>query len=116
MQIQVHTDSNIEGSEKLTTHVESIVETTLSRFVDQLTRVDVYLHDENSHKGGADDKKCVIEARPAGMKPVAVTHHAGSVDDSIDGAIVKLEHLLDHTFGKLDSHKGRQSFAGDQDY
>ena len=116
MQIQVHTDNNIEGSEKLTLHVESSVEASLSRFATQLTRVDVHLHDENSHKGGADDKKCVIEARPAGMKPVAVTHHAGEVEESIDGALEKLEHLLDHTFGKLDNHKGRLSFGGEQDY
>ena len=116
MQIQVNTDNHIEGGETLTSQVEATIEANLGRFREQLTRVEVFLHDENSHKSGTDDKKCVMEARPAGMKPVAVTSTAATIDEAIDSAAEKLEHLLDHTFGKLDQHKGRTSFAGDQDY
>lgn len=32
MRIQVNTDSNIEGREKLTAHVRSVVESALNRF------------------------------------------------------------------------------------
>ena len=75
MQVEVSTDHNIEGSDGLTSRVVAEVTATLSRFSDQLTRVEVHVSDENADKGGAADKKCVIEARPVGLQPVAVTDH-----------------------------------------
>lgn len=106
MQIQVTTDNAIPGGERLRAYVESTVTAKLHRFDDRLTRIEVHLGDENSHKKGDDDKRCVIEARPRGMQPVAVTNHAHSLDAAIDGAVAKLEHLLDHTFGRLsDGHR-----------
>jgi len=42
----------------------------------------------------------MIEARPAGLKPVAVHHKAGNIDASIHGAIEKLKRSLEHTFEK----------------
>ena len=50
MLIQVNTDHNIEGRETLATHVQGVVEDALSRFKDQITRVEVHLSDENSGK------------------------------------------------------------------
>ncbi len=114
MQVQVSTDNNISGSDSLTQHVQSVVDAHLDRFSEQITRVEVHLSDENSHKGGDSDKKCVIEVRPAGMQPVVVTHKAATVDDAIDEAAEKMERLLDSTFGKLDTQKGRTSYGGDQ--
>jgi len=114
MQVQINTDKNIEGSEQLTQEVQATVEATLGRFGEQLTRVEVHLSDENSHKSRGDDKKCVMEARPAGMQPVAVTHVAATLDQAVDGAAEKLERLLDSTFGRLNNPKGRTSYSGDQ--
>ena len=51
MQIQVNTDSNIEGREKLTAHVRSVVESALNRFSDRITRVEVHLSDHGPLKG-----------------------------------------------------------------
>ena len=63
-----------------------------------------------------DDKQCIMEARPAGMQPVAVTHAAATVEQAVDGAAQKLNRLLDSTFGRLnDRKKGGGSFAGEQD-
>ncbi len=42
----------------------------------------------------------MIEARPAGMKPVAVTHKAANIDASIHGAIDKLQRSLEHLYEK----------------
>jgi len=114
MQVQINTDNNIEGSEQLTLEVQATLEATLGRFGEQLTRVEVHLSDENSHKSRGDDKKCVMEARPAGMQPVAVTHVAATLDQAVDGAAGKLERLLDSTFGRLNNPKGRTSYSGDQ--
>ena len=114
MQFQISTDKNIDSSEQLAQEVQATVEATLGRFGEQLTRVEVHLSDENSHKSRGDDKKCVMEARPAGMQPVAVTHVAATLDQAVEGAAEKLERLLDSTFGRLNNPKGRTSYGGDQ--
>ena len=112
MQIQVTHDRNIEGGERLTSFVESTMEASLSRYSDRLTRVIVHLADENSHKTSDNDKRCSIEARPAGHSPIAVTNHASNLDEAIDGAAVKMERLLEHTFGRHDNHKGKTPMGG----
>jgi len=62
----------------------------------------VHLNDVNAQKGGADDIRCVVEARPEGMKPLAVTHHDATVEAALKGGARKLRALLDSEFGKLD--------------
>ena len=66
MQIEISTDSNIEGREKLATHVKGVVESALNRFSDRITRVEVHLSDVNSYKGGEDGIRCVMEADSRG--------------------------------------------------
>jgi ribosome-associated translation inhibitor RaiA len=106
MQIHINTDGNIEGRDKLLRHVETEIDTALSRFSDQITRVEVHLGDENADKSGGADKRCMLEARPAGQQPVAVTHHAATLDQACNGAAHKLQHLLESKFGRQDEHKG----------
>ncbi len=101
MKIQIKTDRNIEGHERLHSHVEQIVEGELSRFRDQITRIEVHLSDENSHKNGPDDKRCVMEVRLEGLKPEAVTHQAESLDQAVRGAAGKLERVIESTLGRL---------------
>lgn len=102
MLIQVNTDSNIEGREELARSVEEKITNALdSRFGDRLTRVEVHLGDENSNKkGGGDDKRCMLEARPAGLQPIAVTHHAESMSLAVDGALAKFKRALSHAIGR----------------
>ncbi len=107
MQVQVNTGHNIEGSERLDDHVRSTVEASLGRFAEQITRVEVHLSDDNGDKSNGDDKRCLVEARPAGMQPVVVTHVAATLDEAVDGAVERLERLLDGTFSKLHNPKGR---------
>lgn len=104
MQIQVNTDHNIHGGEKLATYVTSELESSLARFDRWLTRVDVHFSVDTA--GRAEDKRCVIEARPAGAQSVAVTHHGGSVDDAYNGAALKLEKVLDTKYSRAHDHKG----------
>lgn len=105
MQVQVHTDANIEGREGLIAHVTSVVEDSLARFRGRITRVEVHLGDENSHKTGQADKRCMMEARLEGRPPAAVTHHAPSVHQAVDGAAEKLLRLLESTLGRLDDRR-----------
>lgn len=105
MHIQINSDHHIEVGEVFAGKIQALVADSLARYSHQLTRVEVHLSDENSKKEGGNDKKCVLEARPAGLKPVAVSDKAATIDAAIDGAIAKLDHLLDHTFGRLHSNK-----------
>jgi ribosome-associated translation inhibitor RaiA len=104
MMIQVNTDRHFAADGTLTSQVEAVAEQSLRRFRNDITRLEVHLGDENSGKAGADDKRCMMEARVEGLRPVAVTHHASSVHDAIDGATDKLKSLLESTLGKMRGH------------
>lgn len=105
MQIQVNTDKHITGGDRLTEIVRNAVATKLHRFGTQVTRVEAHLSDENAHKSHGSDKKCVLEARPAGMQPIAVTHLAATVEQAITGAVDKLERVLGDAFDQLHNTK-----------
>ena len=102
MIIQVNTDGNIEGKRELTERVEGVVGQRLSRFETRVTRVEVHLSDENSNKKpGADDMRCLLEARLSGLQPLAVSHQAETVDQAVGGALDKIVRSIDATLGKL---------------
>jgi ribosome-associated translation inhibitor RaiA len=101
MQIQVNTDSNIEGREKLTDHVRSVVESALNRFNDRITRVEVHLSDQNGGKSGQDDMRCMMEARLKGRQPTAVTHDAATLDQAVDGAADRIQRSIESALGRL---------------
>jgi hypothetical protein len=101
VQVQINTDHNIDGHEALNARVRGVVENALGRFSDRITRVEIHLSDENSHKNGPDDKRCVLESRLEGRQPVAVTHRAATVDDAVQGAADKMARLIESTVGRL---------------
>lgn len=103
MQVLVNSDHHITGDEWLTGRVESIVHASVERFGNRITRIEVHLNDVNGSKHGAKDKRCMMEARPAGVAPVAVSDEAPSLLEAIEGAAGKLERALEHTFGRLDA-------------
>lgn len=104
MIIQVNTDRNIDGDQELAEHIKAELSNSLERLSEQITRIEVHLSDENSDKKfGAEDKCCLLEARLAGLKPIAVSHLAATLDQAVDGAIDKLIRSIDKTLGRLDS-------------
>ena len=105
MQIQVNTDSNIEGREKLIAHVRSVVESALNRFSDRITRVEVHLSDQNGDRSGQDDKRCMMEARLKGRQPTAVTHDAATLQQAVDGAADRIQRSIESALGRL-QHQG----------
>lgn len=109
MQVLVNTDRNVEATPGLVQAVEGEVSSALSRVSDQVTRVDVHLGDENSNKFGTADKRCMMEARPAGHEPIAVTHHGASLHEAYSGAAEKLKHLLEGRLDQMRSKKGGDS-------
>ena len=112
MHFQVRTDNHIENSAALAEQVRAEVEgALLPRFANQLRRVEVYLQDTNSHKGGVDTR-CAIEAHMAGHQPVAVNAHASTVEEAVDAAVERLLRALEHTFDRLADSHGRTSMSG----
>lgn len=118
MQIQVNTGRQIESGTSLTDEVESTLQHALARYADRITRLEVFLSDENSsQKSGDSDKRCVIEARLGGLRPVTVSHQASSLDQAVAGATDKMEKTLKRTLGRKTSilrRRGREraQFSG----
>jgi ribosome-associated translation inhibitor RaiA len=107
MQVQINTDHNIEGHEALAEQVRGVVERAVRRFSDHITRVEVHLSDQNSLKGGPDDKRCMMEARIEGRQPIAVTHQAATLDQAVDGAAEKLSSLVESAFVHVRSRESQ---------
>ena len=106
MNIEIRTDKNIHGGERLISYVRAELMQAFQRYSERITHFSVHISDENGEKSGDHDKRCMIEARPAGLKPVAVTHKAATVDASIHGAIDKLKRSLEHLYEKKEHHRG----------
>lgn len=103
MQIQLNTDRNIPADPHVRAQVEAAVTGALSRFGPRITRVEVHLTDVNGQKGGRDIR-CVMEARVAGLPPVAVDEQAHTVQLASEGAARKLERALDSRLGRNRGH------------
>ncbi|MBV6273110.1 HPF/RaiA family ribosome-associated protein [Alcaligenaceae bacterium CGII-47] len=103
MKVQINTDSNISISQELGAEIQEKIDRALKRFSDRITRIEVHLSDLDSTKAGPDDKRCVIEARVAGLNPVTVSHSAQSSSLAVDGACEKIVNALNTVFGRRDA-------------
>jgi ribosome-associated translation inhibitor RaiA len=101
MQVLVRHDDTIQGSERLIELTTSIVESTLERFAENITTIEVHYADENGKKIGGDDIRCSIEVRFEGRKPTAVSHHASDLVVALETAAEKMARMLDHQLGRI---------------
>nr|PZN64461.1 MAG: hypothetical protein DIU62_09820 [Pseudomonadota bacterium] len=101
MQIRVNGGENVRATEALGTSVSAYLERELARFAHQITRVEVHMSDENAEKGGADHKRCTVEARVEGRPPYVVTEHSATMRQAMVGATEKLYRLIEHDLGRL---------------
>ncbi len=107
MKTQVNSDQSITVSASLVRFVSAEVDRALDRFAAKLTRVEVHLSDVNSKKAGEADKRCMVEARPAGSRPISVTATAATVEAALAGALGKMRRSLTTVFGRLGRTVGR---------
>jgi len=113
MQVQLNTDSRVQGVESLATWVETELKGKLARFRDQITRIEVHLSDVNGERVGGGEKRCLLEARLTGRQPVAVSHNADKVADAVYGAADKMLRALDSALGKARNVKGGETIRGE---
>ena len=79
MKIQVNSDKTIDVDASLTRLVEEEVSRVLERFAKRLTRAEVHLSDVDNRKTGKADKRCLLEVRPAGDRPMSASAIATTV-------------------------------------
>lgn len=104
MTIQFNTDSHVSGNDELTERLSEILRNSLTKYEGKITRLEVHLSDENAAKPGQKDKRCMLEARVANIKPIAVTSYDNSIDQAVNGAIPKLMSAIDSTLGRMDKY------------
>lgn len=100
MQIQVHTDDHIQGGESLVQWAQEEAANKLARFREHVTRIEVFFSDVDAGKTGGADKRCVMEARPAGRQPIAVHAEAPKVAEAFSAACDKLTRVLGDDLAK----------------
>jgi len=105
MQIQINTDHNLKVHDSEAGPLKGIVEGVLGRFVGHITRVEIHLSDENAAKRSQDDKRCLLEARPEGRKPIAVSHQAATLILAVEGASEKMARAIDSDIGRQRSNR-----------
>jgi ribosome-associated translation inhibitor RaiA len=104
MTIQINTDKNLTVHESYSAKIHGLLSEELSRYSENITRLEVHLSDENGNKDGINDMRCMIEARLEGRQPIAVKEAANTVDQAINGAIEKLKSVLTSLLEKLSNH------------
>lgn len=100
MQIQINTDNHIQNTAGLRERVEAVANQELKHQRQHLTRVEVHFSDLNSGKAGAKDKRCLVEARPAGLQPLSAEHRADTLDLAMTEAVRQLNRVLTSAISK----------------
>jgi ribosome-associated translation inhibitor RaiA len=107
MKIQVNSDKTIAVDTSLTHFVDDEVSRVLGRFTTKLTRVEVHLSDVDDRKTGQADKRCLVEVRPMGARPLSASAKATKMSSAIGEALAKMQRLLNSFFGR----RGRPAVA-----
>ncbi|MFH0735586.1 MAG: HPF/RaiA family ribosome-associated protein [bacterium] len=105
MLIQINTDHNIKGHENLIAQFTTTISDALNRISNHITLLEVHLSEENGHKKGLNDKRCLMEARLEGRQPIAVSNKADTLEQAVDGCTDKLINTIESILGRLRGHR-----------
>lgn len=106
MQFLFNSDNQTPLGSETTEKVEGIFESRLGRISDRLTRVEVHVSDVDGPRNGGDDKRCAIEIRPNGMRPITAADQASTVEGAVSAAADKVLKAFDRQVGKATTRKG----------
>lgn len=95
MKITFNADKNTKESEKLNADQISKIESSLERFSEIITHLEVHLSNEDVAANGVNTKQCKLEAQLKLGKPIAVTKNADKYETAISEALQKLIASLD---------------------
>jgi hypothetical protein len=100
MKIQVNSDKTIAVNASLIRPVEGEVRRVLGRFAIRLTRVEIHLSEVDNRQRGQTDKRCLIEVRPTGARPLSASGLATKMADAVRYALGKMQRSLTTIFGR----------------
>ena len=73
--------------------------------------MEFHLSDVNAKKSGTHDKRCLVEARPAGHRPLTASNAAATVQAAVEGVLIKLRSALQTLFGRTGEHRRQDAPA-----
>ena len=97
---QINTDHNLTVSPEYAEKIKEIINHQVERFGEHITRLEVFLSDQNADKDTGADKHCNIEARLKGESPIVASADGDTYDKAISSAATKLKKLLDTKMSK----------------
>ena len=106
MQFLFNSDNQIDGDTGMAERVEGMVRTKLNRVEERLTRVEVHVRDVDGPRSGANDKRAMVELRPAGLAPISGSDEADTIEAAIARATDKALAAFDRQIGKMTTRKG----------
>jgi hypothetical protein len=90
MIIQLNTDENILGSEKLKNYLISLIREGLSRFSEHITRIEIHLSDKMDVKGVRMTNAVCLKPNGKQPPPIAVTIDRNTLEHVVSDALDKL--------------------------
>jgi ribosome-associated translation inhibitor RaiA len=102
MQIFLHTDPNVHGTQLMAKHLHDVVTEAMNRFGERITRVDAFLSNAHSSLKATTelDILCTLEARLVGLDAVIVKVQESNAHQAIDHALKKLLRAVDTQIDK----------------
>jgi ribosome-associated translation inhibitor RaiA len=101
MKIQFYKARDDNGGEELNVATIARLSRELNRYTDHIIRVEVHLSDDNGKTAGVNDKRCMILVEVQKLQAVSLTGHAGSYENAVNEAIIKINKSLHATYGRL---------------
>ena len=96
---------DVQHSEAIESWARERISAQLGHLAEKLTRVEVHLRDDNSAtRSSDDDKRCVMEGRIAGQRPLAVDHSGRDLYKVIDETAGKLARAVKKDVEKRAAH------------
>lgn len=113
MEIQVRTDRQLRSGDELASFVGLELLAGLGPCAGRVLAASVHLStDWNAHDGPA--LRCLLEVRPLGHAPLAVTHHARTHDDAVRAAAGDMRGLLERMFRRIDARRTGEESTGEE--
>jgi hypothetical protein len=103
MTIQINTDHNVYENESEITSLKKLVQSSLEKYSEHITRIEIHLSDENGNKKGVKDKRCMLEARLEGRQPIAVVSYENTIVEALSDAIKKITSSLNTILEQIKS-------------
>lgn len=101
MEIQVWADRPLRAEDELVSLVGTELVAGLGPCAGRVTSACVHVTTDWGFHGPA--LRCLLEVRPLGHAPLAVTHHASTHDAAVRGAVGDMRGLLDRMFRRIDA-------------